>query len=64
MLDELAHERCHEGNPFFALSCRFGCFDRSSSFDTDLFLLLEKAALLWRRPCCARKAYPAFPVGG
>jgi hypothetical protein len=22
MLDELAHERCHEGNPFFALSCR------------------------------------------
>ena len=22
MLEELAHERCHEGNPFFALSCR------------------------------------------
>jgi hypothetical protein len=22
MLVELSHERCHEGNPFFALSCR------------------------------------------
>ena len=22
MLEELSHERCHEGNPFFALSCR------------------------------------------
>ena len=22
MLAELSHERCHEGNPFFAMSCR------------------------------------------
>jgi hypothetical protein len=44
MLEELAHERCHEGNPFFALSCR--CWLLAASVSRVTFSCRESGVVV------------------